>query len=152
MNRWCLLSRRESELSSCTPRGPISLTSSPERISNDRAVPVASAKRYPSWLFAPSVILLGALHGLEPGHSKTMMAAFIIVIRDAFLQTTLLSLSATASHTTGVWAMALSGHYFWRLMERGACHAKWCHSLLASPDIDLHAGSRQTKRKSSAVR
>jgi ABC-type nickel/cobalt efflux system permease component RcnA len=28
-----------------------------------------------AWLFIPSAILLGALHGLEPGHSKTMMAA-----------------------------------------------------------------------------
>ncbi len=24
-----------------------------------------------AWLFIPSAILLGALHGLEPGHSKT---------------------------------------------------------------------------------
>ena len=31
-----------------------------------------------AWLFIPSAIVLGALHGLEPGHSKTMMAAFII--------------------------------------------------------------------------
>ena len=31
-----------------------------------------------AWLFIPSAILLGALHGLEPGHSKTMMAAFIM--------------------------------------------------------------------------
>ncbi|EAB4653864.1 nickel/cobalt efflux protein RcnA, partial [Salmonella enterica] len=30
------------------------------------------------WFFIPSAILLGILHGLEPGHSKTMMAAFII--------------------------------------------------------------------------
>jgi len=80
------------------------------------------------------------------------MAAFIIAIRDTFPQTTLLGLSATVSHAAVVWAMALSGHYFWRPMERGARHAKWCHSLLASPDIGLHAGSRQTKRKSSAVR
>jgi len=28
-----------------------------------------------AWLFIPSAILLGALHGLEPGHSKTMMAS-----------------------------------------------------------------------------
>ncbi len=34
-----------------------------------------------AWLFVPSAILLGALHGLEPGHSKTMMAAFIIAVR-----------------------------------------------------------------------
>jgi hypothetical protein len=33
-----------------------------------------------AWLFIPSAILLGALHGLEPGHSKTMMAAFIVAI------------------------------------------------------------------------
>jgi ABC-type nickel/cobalt efflux system permease component RcnA len=26
-----------------------------------------------AWLYFPSAILLGALHGLEPGHSKTMM-------------------------------------------------------------------------------
>ena len=31
-----------------------------------------------AWLFIPSAILLGALHGLEPGHSKTKMAAFIV--------------------------------------------------------------------------
>ncbi|MEQ1714521.1 MAG: hypothetical protein ABL907_00830, partial [Hyphomicrobium sp.] len=30
---------------------------------------------------APVAVLLGALHGLEPGHSKTMMAAFIIAVR-----------------------------------------------------------------------
>ena len=33
------------------------------------------------WIFIPSALMLGALHGLEPGHSKTMMAAFIIAIR-----------------------------------------------------------------------
>src|SRR5690242_15846931 len=30
------------------------------------------------WLYLPAAILLGALHALEPGHSKSMMAAFII--------------------------------------------------------------------------
>jgi nickel/cobalt exporter len=38
------------------------------------------------WLFIPSAILLGALHGLEPGHSKTMMAAFIVAIRGTVSQ------------------------------------------------------------------
>jgi nickel/cobalt exporter len=28
-----------------------------------------------AWLFIPSAILLGALHGVERGHSKTMMTA-----------------------------------------------------------------------------
>ena len=67
-----------------------------------------------SWLFVPSAILLGALHGLEPGHSKTMMAAFIVAIRGTLAQAALLGLSATVSHTAIVWAIALTGLYFGR--------------------------------------
>ena len=67
-----------------------------------------------SWLFVPSAILLGALHGLEPGHSKTMMAAFIVAIRGTVAQAALLGLSATVSHTAIVWAVALTGLYFGR--------------------------------------
>jgi nickel/cobalt exporter len=67
-----------------------------------------------AWLFVPSAILLGALHGLEPGHSKTMMAAFIIAIRGTVLQAVLLGLSATISHTAIVWVIALAGLHFGR--------------------------------------
>jgi nickel/cobalt exporter len=62
-----------------------------------------------AWLFIPSAILLGALHGLEPGHSKTMMAAFIIAVRGTVAQAVLLGLAATVSHTAVVWAVALVG-------------------------------------------
>lgn len=61
------------------------------------------------WLFIPSAILLGALHGLEPGHSKTMMAAFIVAVRGTWQQAMLLGLCATLSHTAVVWAVALVG-------------------------------------------
>jgi nickel/cobalt exporter len=64
-----------------------------------------------AWLFVPSAILLGALHGLEPGHSKTMMAAFIIAVRGTVTQAVLLGLAATFSHTAVVWAIALAGQY-----------------------------------------
>lgn len=65
-----------------------------------------------AWLFVPSAILLGALHGLEPGHSKTMMAAFIVAIRGTISQAVLLGLAATVSHTAVVWAIALVGLQF----------------------------------------
>jgi nickel/cobalt exporter len=65
-----------------------------------------------AWLFLPSAILLGALHGLEPGHSKTMMAAFIVAVRGTVLQAVLLGLAATVSHTAIVWLIALGGLYF----------------------------------------
>ena len=60
-----------------------------------------------AYLFIPSAILLGALHGLEPGHSKTMMAAFIVAIRGTFWQAALLAITATISHTAIVWVVAL---------------------------------------------
>ncbi|WP_298671457.1 nickel/cobalt efflux transporter [uncultured Sphingomonas sp.] len=62
-----------------------------------------------AWLFVPTAILLGALHGLEPGHSKTMMAAFIIAVRGTVRQAVLLGLAATLSHTLVVWVVALGG-------------------------------------------
>lgn len=65
-----------------------------------------------AWLFIPSAIVLGILHGLEPGHSKTMMAAFIVTIKGTLFQAVLLGLSATLSHTAVVWAVAMAGLYF----------------------------------------
>lgn len=65
-----------------------------------------------AWVFVPSAIALGALHGLEPGHSKTMMAAFIVAVRGTVAQAVLLGLAATLSHTAIVWAIALTGLYF----------------------------------------
>lgn len=67
-----------------------------------------------AWLFIPSAMLIGALHGLEPGHSKTMMAAFIIAVRGTVKQAVLLGLCATLSHTLIVWVIALGGMYLWR--------------------------------------
>jgi len=64
------------------------------------------------WLYVPVAILLGALHGLEPGHSKTMMAAFIIAIRGTIWQAVLLGLSAAISHSLIIWVLAaLALHY-----------------------------------------
>jgi nickel/cobalt exporter len=64
------------------------------------------------WLYIPVAILLGALHGLEPGHSKTMMAAFIIAIRGTVWQAVLLGLSAAISHSLLIWLLAgLALHY-----------------------------------------
>lgn len=59
-----------------------------------------------AWFFIPSAIVLGALHGMEPGHSKTMMAAFIIAIRGTIFQAVLLGLSAAFSHSLVIWALA----------------------------------------------
>ena len=65
-----------------------------------------------SWLYLPAAVLLGALHGLEPGHSKTMMAAFIVAVRGTVAQAFLLGLAAAFSHTLIIWALVgLALHY-----------------------------------------
>ncbi|KPL54229.1 hypothetical protein ABB55_20070 [Prosthecomicrobium hirschii] len=61
------------------------------------------------WLYLPLAVLLGALHALEPGHSKSMMAAFIIAVRGTPGQAVLLGLSAAFGHTIVVWVIALIG-------------------------------------------
>lgn len=63
------------------------------------------------WLYLPLAVLLGALHALEPGHSKSMMAAFIIAVRGTARQAALLGLSAAVGHTIIVWAIAALGLY-----------------------------------------
>ncbi len=65
-----------------------------------------------AWLFIPSAILLGALHGMEPGHSKTMMAAFIIAVRGTVWQAALLGLAAAFSHSLVIWALAALALHF----------------------------------------
>jgi nickel/cobalt exporter len=70
-----------------------------------------------AWLYFPSAILLGALHGLEPGHSKTMMAAFIVAVRGSVKQAVLLGLAATLSHTAVVWLVAMGGMYLGKGMD-----------------------------------
>ena len=65
-----------------------------------------------AWLFFPTAIFLGILHGLEPGHSKTMMAAFIIAIRGTLWQALLLGLSAALSHTLIIAILAALALHF----------------------------------------
>ena len=63
------------------------------------------------WLFLGAALLLGALHGLEPGHSKGIMTAFIIGTRGSYFQAVVLALCATISHTAIVWILAWPASY-----------------------------------------
>ena len=82
-----------------------------------------------AWFFIPGAILLGALHGLEPGHSKTMMAAFIVAIRGTLKQAILLGLAATLSHTVVVWVIAMAGMWFGQgaLVSAALWRDHYCH-------------------------
>ncbi len=61
------------------------------------------------WAYLPLAVLLGALHALEPGHSKSMMAAFVVATRGTAGQAVLLGGSAAIGHSLVVWALAAAG-------------------------------------------
>lgn len=60
------------------------------------------------WLYLPAAVLLGALHAMEPGHSKSLMAGFLVAIRGNTGQAVLLGVSAAIGHTLVVWALVIA--------------------------------------------
>jgi len=63
------------------------------------------------WMFLGAALALGALHGLEPGHSKGIMTAFMIGTRGTYGQAIVLALCATLSHTAVVWILAVPASF-----------------------------------------
>ncbi len=64
------------------------------------------------WLFLPLAVLLGAIHALEPGHSKSLMAGYIVAIKGTRAQAVLLGLSAAIGHSIVVWILAAAAIFF----------------------------------------
>jgi len=52
-------------------------------------------------------ILLGALHALEPGHGKAVMAGYLVGTRGTPRHAVLLALSITVTHTAGVFLLGV---------------------------------------------
>lgn len=108
------------------------------------------------WAYVPAAILLGALHGLEPGHAKTLMAAYIIAVRGTVRQAVLLGSAAALSHSLVVWVLAVAGLWWgptlvgpraepWLMLASGAIVLAIAASMVAGPlrrYLPRSAGSR----------
>jgi len=64
-----------------------------------------------SLVYLPVAVGLGALHALEPGHSKTLMAAYLIGTKGTKRDAVLLGLSAATTHSLVVIALAVTALY-----------------------------------------
>jgi nickel/cobalt transporter (NicO) family protein len=53
-----------------------------------------------------TAVVLGALHALEPGHGKTLVAAYLVGTRGKPAQAASLGLSVAVAHTVGILALA----------------------------------------------
>src|SRR5256885_4133946 len=65
-----------------------------------------------AWLYLPLAAALGALHALEPGHAKSLMAAYIVAIRGTTAQAITLAISAAVGHTIVVLILAIAALVF----------------------------------------
>lgn len=73
--------------------------------------------------YLPVAIGLGALHALEPGHAKTMTAAYLVGIHGRWTDAILLGLAAALTHSLVVIAIAVTALYVGR--EAFAGEAIW---------------------------
>src|SRR6266567_2127341 len=78
-----------------------------------------------SLLYFPSAIALGALHALEPGHAKTLTAAYLIGTKGTKRDAVLLGLSVAATHSIVVIGMSVAG--LW--LGKETLTDQWMHWL-----------------------
>lgn len=62
-----------------------------------------------SYVYLPSAVVLGALHALEPGHAKTLTAAYLIGIRGTKWDAIVLGLSVAITHSIVVILLSVKG-------------------------------------------
>lgn len=67
-----------------------------------------------SYLYLPTAVGLGALHALEPGHSKTMIAAYLIGTKGTKSDALLLGLAAATTHSLLVIGLSVAALYLGR--------------------------------------
>jgi len=99
---------------------PLSLAAHAQNTPRSRFTELISTQRKLSlWvLFSAALIAagLGALHALEPGHGKTIVAAYLVGSRGTARHAVLLGIVVTAAHTAGVYLLGAATLYASRYM------------------------------------
>jgi high-affinity nickel-transport protein len=87
---------------------PLSLAANQQKTPRNTFTELITQQNLSLWfLFTAAIIAigLGALHALEPGHGKTIVAAYLVGSRGTARHAVLLGLIVTVSHTAGVFAL-----------------------------------------------
>ena len=91
-----------------TSTAPVALRANQQATPRSKFTELVSTQNLGSWfLFTAALIAvgLGALHALEPGHGKTIVAAYLVGSRGTPRHAVLLGLIVTAAHTAGVYLL-----------------------------------------------
>ena len=89
-------------------RPAVQLVGNQEKTPRSKFTELITEQHLSLWfLFTAAFIAvgLGGLHALEPGHGKTVVAAYLVGSRGTARHAVLLGLIVTASHTIGVFAL-----------------------------------------------
>src|ERR1700677_2182736 len=94
---------------------PLSLTTRAQNTPRSRFTElILTQGKLSFWvLFSAALIAagLGALHALEPGHGKTIVAAYLVGSRGTATHAVLLGIVVTAAHTAGVYLLGAATLY-----------------------------------------
>ena len=87
---------------------PLHLQANQQATPRSRFTELITTRSLTLWFLVTAAFIafgLGALHALEPGHGKTIVAAYLVGSRGTARHALLLGLIVTASHTAGVFAL-----------------------------------------------
>ncbi len=87
---------------------PLHLEANQQATPRSAFTELITARRLDLWFLITAAFIafgLGALHALEPGHGKTIVAAYLVGSRGTARHALLLGLIVTVSHTAGVFAL-----------------------------------------------
>jgi len=94
--------------SQTVPTQPLHLQANRQATPRNAFTELITSGRLDFWFLVTAALIafgLGALHALEPGHGKTIVAAYLVGSRGTSRHAALLGLIVTASHTAGVFAL-----------------------------------------------
>ena len=89
------------------PESALHLHANRQATPRSRFTELITAQHLGTWFLLTAALIaagLGSLHALEPGHGKTIVAAYLVGSRGTARHAALLGLIVTASHTAGVFA------------------------------------------------
>ncbi len=98
------------------PENPdqIKVLANQQKTPRNRFTELVAAKQWNFWFVVTAFGIafgLGALHALEPGHGKTIVAAYLVGSRGTMKDAVLLGGIVTAAHTAGVYLLGLATLY-----------------------------------------
>jgi ABC-type nickel/cobalt efflux system permease component RcnA len=93
-----------------SPNPKVALEANKQGTPRNAFTDLLTRRQFGFWFLLSAALIaasLGAFHALEPGHGKTIVAAYLVGSRGAATHACLLGLIVTASHTAGVYLLGL---------------------------------------------